>query len=178
MGDDKPQNIEIGYRSLFVETRQQDDTHDKETRWPDVEGFLHPDEVNRRLAELTKPRWFRLRSRLSNVDELVIALRESNATITDYARELERRILAAIEITAYAQRCVGIERARTWLMDQATRILAGERYDDIVKESYRKAQTPGLPEPLEWDAGDAGALLEEFVAFIQRTMASAQERTR
>ncbi len=63
--------------------------------------------------------------------------------------ELAKRCEQAINL---AVRFGGIDGAhhKTWVIDQMVRILAGERYDAIVKEA--KAGKDG-PESYNWDVG-------------------------
>lgn len=64
---------------------------------------------------------------------------------------LEERIQAAIDL---AVQYGGIDGAhhKTWVIDQMVRALAGDRYEQIVKDA--KAGEDG-PDTYEWDEGIA-----------------------
>ena len=143
-----PKNTETGFRELFVETRS--------TRLPRCSGEGHiwefskprcdcgerlrgmtPEELNRRCAALPSSWGLGGNARIDALQDLVL--------------ELARGQVAALDLIVRYARCGDHdERVKAWMLDQVTRMLAGEGYAKLVADACAGANGPAT---YEWDVG-------------------------
>jgi hypothetical protein len=136
----KPENKEVGFRELFVETRP--------ARQP-LAGFITPEDLDRRCADLPS----RGNARINALQDLVVDLKRSHAAMAHFTLDLARRQDAALNLIVPYHRCGGTDvRLKAWVIDQVTRTLAGDCYAELIAEACAGEDGPTT---YAWDVGIA-----------------------
>jgi len=137
-------NPETGYREMFIEA-------DRPPIADVLADVLTTEELYRRFLA-AQPGYFR-----SNVDalqQLGLDVVKSHKALVNYADDLEKRIHAALNLIAQAQRTDPSSadpsgaHVKAWVIDQIARMLARDRYDHVVEVTCAGGR-------YAWDVGQA-----------------------
>jgi hypothetical protein len=141
----RPENQERGYRELFVEAKPDPPPAPPPNPLEDVMPY---EEFKRRCEAMPS----RSAPRIAALERLLFDMGRGHVALVNYTGDIEKRRDAALNFIARGERCDGDVDFKAWVLDQVARILAGDRYDELVATTCAGEKGP---QTYTWDVGIA-----------------------